>query len=95
MFVGCVLVFGISAVVSCILALRWCDGVCERFSKSTADAFLFDAMPAVPETERIVISVSFFSLVYYCVCNRCFAICEWCRICSHIFGFDAVGGLAP
>ena len=37
------------------------DGVCcERFSKSAADAFLFDETPAVPDTERIVISVSCF-----------------------------------
>ena len=68
---------------SCLLALRWCNDVCERFSKSTADAFLFDAMPDVPETERILISVSFFSLVFITVCyNRCFVVCEWCRICN-------------
>ena len=30
----------------------------ERFSKSAADSFLFDATPAVSETERILISVS-------------------------------------
>jgi len=30
----------------------------DRFSKSAADSFLFDTVPAVPETEKIIVSVS-------------------------------------